>query len=53
MVADEREGWVEKTVSDYEKMSGVAMDRLEELWDAWGEKRGEVWLPLDIAALMQ
>lgn len=53
MVADEREGWVEKTRPEYEKMSGVAWGRLDVLWDAWREKKGEAWLPLDIAALKQ
>ncbi|KAH7411776.1 Carboxylesterase [Phaeosphaeria sp. MPI-PUGE-AT-0046c] len=53
VIADEREGWVEKNTSEYEKMSGVAFGRLDELWDAWKEKRGEAWLPLDLVALKQ
>jgi hypothetical protein len=48
MVADEREGWVEKTMREYEEMSRVRWDRLNELWDAWGEKAGERWVPLNL-----
>lgn len=51
IVADEREGWVEKSLSQYEKMSGVAFGRLDELWDAWKEKQGEAWSPVNLAAL--
>jgi hypothetical protein len=51
MVADEREGWVEKTLPEYERMSGIEWARLDELWDAWQEKKGQSWLPLDITTL--
>jgi hypothetical protein len=51
MVADEREGWVEKTLPEYERMSRVKWSRLDELWEAWGEKKGEQWMPLDMVAL--
>jgi hypothetical protein len=51
MVADERQGWVEKTMPEYEKMSGLEYARLDSLWEAWQEKTGESWLPLDMLAL--
>ncbi|KAF2826387.1 alpha/beta-hydrolase [Ophiobolus disseminans] len=51
MVADEREGWVEKTMEEYETMSRVKWDRLDSLWQAWSEKKGAKWVPFDMAAL--
>jgi hypothetical protein len=51
MVADEREGWTQKTIEQYEKMSGVDSARLDKLWEAWQEKKGEMWLPLDMVTL--
>ncbi|KAH8716984.1 Alpha/Beta hydrolase protein [Phaeosphaeriaceae sp. PMI808] len=39
MVADEREGWVEKKMSEYEKMSRLPWARLDTLWQAWGQSR--------------
>jgi hypothetical protein len=53
MVADEREGWVEKSLEDYEKMSGTEFRRLDELWETWQERKGEMWLPLDMVALKE
>ena len=53
MLADEREGWVEKTMSEYEKMSRVEWSTLEELLEAWAEKKGEEWFPMNMVALKQ
>jgi hypothetical protein len=53
MLADEREGWVEKTLLEYEKISRVGFSRLDILWDAWSAKKGQQWLPLDMVALMK
>jgi carboxylesterase type B len=41
IVADEREGWVEKTLPEYEKLSGVRFGRLDTLWEAWSAKEGQ------------
>jgi hypothetical protein len=51
MVADERDGWAHRMMGQHEDMSGVEFARLDSLWEAWGEKKGEMWLPLDMAAL--
>jgi hypothetical protein len=51
MVADEREGWAQKTIEQYEEMSGVGSARLDKLWEAWQEKKGEMRLPLDVETL--
>lgn len=51
MIADDREGWVEKTLPEYEKMSSVEFSRLDVLWEAWQDKKGEKWSPFDLAAL--
>jgi len=52
MVADEREGWVEKTLSQYDSMSRTEYQRLESLWEACSEKKGVDWAPIDLAALL-
>ncbi|KAF2033437.1 alpha/beta-hydrolase [Setomelanomma holmii] len=51
MVADEREGWVEKTMREYEEMSKVEWKVLDELWEAWEEKKGAEWFPLNMVSL--
>lgn len=53
MVADERDGWTERTLESHANIEHniVSFDRLEKLWSAWDEKRGERWLPLDMKAL--
>jgi hypothetical protein len=53
MVADEQEGWVEKTLPEYDIMSRVEWSRLERLYEAWDEKKGERWRPLDLIALKE
>lgn len=52
MVADEREGWIEKTMAEYEKMSRVEWKRLDSLWEAWSERNGKEWMPMDVTALI-
>ncbi|KAH7393072.1 Alpha/Beta hydrolase protein [Pyrenochaeta sp. MPI-SDFR-AT-0127] len=51
MVADERDGWIERTQQQHEELSGINFGRLKKLWDIWGEKKGEVFLPLNLATL--
>jgi hypothetical protein len=53
MVADEREGWVQKTMREYEEMSRVDWGRLDKMWEAWGEKKGAAWVPLDVARVKE
>jgi hypothetical protein len=48
MVADDREGWVEKTLPEYEQMSSVKFSRLDALYEAWGVKKGLLWQPLKL-----
>ena len=51
MVADDKDGWARKMMGEYEDESGVEFARLDSLWEAWSEKKGEMWLPLDTVAL--
>ncbi|ORY15434.1 Alpha/Beta hydrolase protein [Clohesyomyces aquaticus] len=51
MVADERDGWVERSVAEEEKLNERSWTRCELLWDAWAGKKGEWFLPLKIAPL--
>jgi hypothetical protein len=51
MVADERDGWVERTYLEHDKLSPVKFERLDMLLEAWSEKKGQSWLPLNTAAL--
>lgn len=52
MVADERDGWVERTQEEHEKLSTTDFSRLKKLWDIWGERKGERFLPLDMTTVM-
>lgn len=51
MVADDRDGWIERTQEEHEKISTTSFKRLEDLWHIWSEKAGERFLPLDLASL--
>ncbi|KAL6703957.1 hypothetical protein ACN47E_008895 [Coniothyrium glycines] len=51
MVADEREGWVERTVAENEKVMEWSWRRCEKLWDSWKKESGKPFLPLRIAPL--
>ena len=51
MIADERDGWVERTQAEHEKISRLKFDRLERLWESWGANKGQSFLPVDWAAL--
>jgi carboxylesterase type B len=51
MFADEREGWVEKSVGDAEKELEWGYRRCEELVGSWEGMKGEDWAPLDLECL--
>lgn len=51
MVADEREGWVERSRQEDAKMADRDWDRCEKLWDAWADFRGKEFLPMKIDPL--
>ncbi|CAO2647459.1 Nn.00g083810.m01.CDS01 [Neocucurbitaria sp. VM-36] len=51
MVADERDGWIEKTVAENEKVLEYSWRRCESLWESWKEEKGKSFLPLNIAPL--
>lgn len=50
MVADDREGWVEKTVTDYERVMETSWKRCEALIKSWESQRGRAFSPLAISA---
>ncbi|KAH7089867.1 Alpha/Beta hydrolase protein [Paraphoma chrysanthemicola] len=53
MLADEREGWVEKTMVEYEKLSRLSWSTLDDLLEAWDDKRGQQWYPFNLVAAKQ
>ncbi|KAH6642398.1 Alpha/Beta hydrolase protein [Boeremia exigua] len=52
MVADEVDGWTEQRLNDDKRGVERNWTRLVRLWDAWGEKSGENWLPLRLAEVV-
>lgn len=52
MVADERDGWIERSVKEDEEISGTSNKRFEELWDSWNDQKGKRFLPLKIEPLI-
>lgn len=46
MVADEREGWVERSVKEDEKLHEESWKRLEELRESWKKMAGKHFSPL-------
>ncbi|KAJ4377516.1 hypothetical protein N0V83_000341 [Neocucurbitaria cava] len=53
MVADERDGWVERTVAQNEKILEWSWRRCESLWESWEAERGKQLAPLKIAPLQE
>ncbi|OAK98147.1 alpha/beta-hydrolase [Phaeosphaeriaceae sp. SRC1lsM3a] len=51
MVADEREGWVERTLEKHEEMMEMTVQRCEMLLESWKGMRGRTFAPLEIDAL--
>ncbi|KAF2710740.1 hypothetical protein K504DRAFT_489761 [Pleomassaria siparia CBS 279.74] len=51
MIADEREGWVERSVGKDEALNERSWDRAETLWEAWKEKNGNWFSPFKIEPL--
>jgi hypothetical protein len=51
MVADERDGWVERTVAEHEKITELSWTRCEALVESWKEFRGAEFSPLEIDPL--
>lgn len=50
-VADERQGWVHRTVAEDEKIRETSWRRCEALSEAWKTKQGTSFLPLQIEPL--
>ncbi|KAL1794431.1 hypothetical protein ACET3X_007852 [Alternaria dauci] len=48
MVADERDGWVERTVSQHEKLVDNTWRRCEALYRSWDSMRGKEFSPFGI-----
>jgi hypothetical protein len=51
MVADDREGWVERTVAEDERMNEISWKRVEVLWESWKVESGKSFNPLKIEPL--
>ncbi|KAF2471239.1 uncharacterized protein BDR25DRAFT_223351, partial [Lindgomyces ingoldianus] len=51
MVADERDGWVERSVAENERLNEWSWKRCEKLWESWGAQNGSWFLPLKIKPL--
>ncbi|KAJ4983659.1 para-nitrobenzyl esterase [Stagonosporopsis vannaccii] len=52
IVADEAEGWAQRPLRDDEARRERNWARLDRLWEAWGEQKGEPWLPLRLTEVM-
>jgi hypothetical protein len=52
MVADEREGWVERTVAEHEKITEIIWRTCEVLIKSWNDKKGTHFLPLEIEPIV-
>jgi hypothetical protein len=51
MVADEREGWIERTVADHGKITETSWRTCETLFASWQGKMGKAFSPVDIEPL--
>jgi hypothetical protein len=51
MVADERDGWLERTVAENEKITELSWNRCEALVESWTSHQGMDFSPLEIDAL--
>ena len=51
IVADERQGWVQRTVAEDEKIMETTWRRCEALLESWEKKQGTPFLPLQIEPL--
>jgi hypothetical protein len=51
MVADERDGWVERTVAEDEKVTELSWKRCEALVESWKNFQGMQFSPLEIDPL--
>jgi hypothetical protein len=51
MVADEREGWVERTVAENERITEISLKTCEALVASWEDFKGKSFAPLDIDPL--
>jgi hypothetical protein len=51
MVADERDGWVERSVAQDEKITELSWKRCEALVQTWMDNRGKPFSPLEIDPL--
>jgi hypothetical protein len=48
MVADDREGWVERTVVEHERLLEWGWERSDALCKSWESQKGKEFRPLDI-----
>jgi hypothetical protein len=48
MVADERDGWIERTVAEDEKITEKTWKSCEALVESWKSKKGTQFAPMDI-----
>jgi len=48
MVADERDGWVQRTVEEHEKVVDNSWRRCEALVESWDSMRGKHFSPFQI-----
>jgi hypothetical protein len=51
MVADDRQGWIERTVAEHEEIMETSWKRCDELVESWQNKKDGSFRPLDISFL--
>ncbi|PSN60221.1 alpha/beta-hydrolase [Corynespora cassiicola Philippines] len=52
-VAELRDGWVERTVAEDERVTELSWKRVEKLYDAWSAAKGSQFRPLSIDPLLK
>lgn len=52
MVTDEREGWVERSVAEYERIMELSWKRVESVAKMWGKEKGRSFNPILIEPMM-
>jgi hypothetical protein len=51
MIADERDGWVERTIAEHEKLTETSWKTCEALPVSWEDQKGKSFSPMDIEPL--
>lgn len=51
MVADEREGWIERSAAEYERIMELSWKRIEDVAETWEKEKGRTFNPMLIGPM--